>query len=63
MKKMNHEILAALQHKPIYNISPSESGVRKIQAAAYNVTHMLYLKLSPKLKIVIIKIQSVLKHN
>ena len=63
MKKKNHEILAAMQYKPIYDISPSESGVRKIQAAAYNITHMVYLKLSPKYKIVTIKIQSVQKHN
>ena len=63
MKKKNHDILAALQYKPIYDISPSESGVRKIQAAAYNVTHMVYSKLLPKHKLVIIKIQSVLKHN
>ena len=36
IKKKNHEILAALQYKPLYNISRSEKWGKKIQAAAYN---------------------------
>ena len=36
LEKKNHEILATLQYKPLYNISSSESGVKKIQNAAYN---------------------------
>ena len=33
-KKNDHEILAALQYKPLYNISRSEKwGLKKIQAA------------------------------
>ena len=34
--KKNHEILAALQYKPLYNISNSKNGVKRIQATAYN---------------------------
>ena len=34
--KKNDEILAALQYKPLYNISRSEKWGKKIQAAAYN---------------------------
>ena len=36
MEKKNHEILATLQYKPLYNISCSEKWGIKIQAAAYN---------------------------
>jgi hypothetical protein len=34
--KKDHEILAALQYKPLYNISCSEKWGKKIQAASYN---------------------------
>ena len=37
----NHEILAALQYKPLYSISRSEKWGKKIQAAAYNGKHMV----------------------
>ena len=40
--KKNHEMLAALQYKLLYNISRSEKGVKKIQAAAYNGPHTIY---------------------
>ena len=36
LEKKNHEILSALQYKPLYNISRSEKWDKKIQAAAYN---------------------------
>ena len=35
-KKKNNEILAALQYKPLSNISRSEKWGKKIQAAAYD---------------------------
>jgi hypothetical protein len=40
-KKKNSEILAALQYKPLYNISRSEKWGKKIQAAAYNDARMV----------------------
>ena len=36
LEKKNHEILATLQYKPLYNISRSEKWGKKIQAAAHN---------------------------
>ena len=36
LENKNREILAALQYKLLYNISPSEKWGKKIQAAAYN---------------------------
>ena len=38
LEKKNHEILATLQYKPLYNISRSEKWGKKIQAVAYNGT-------------------------
>ena len=32
LEKKNHEILAALQYKPLYNISRSENGVKKYKS-------------------------------
>jgi hypothetical protein len=43
MQKNNHEILAALQYKPLYNISRSEKWDKKrIQATAYNGARTVY---------------------
>ena len=36
MNKKNQGIMAALQYKPLYNISRSEKWGKKIQAVAYN---------------------------
>ena len=36
LEKKNHEILATLQYKPLYNISHSEKWGKKIQATSYN---------------------------
>ena len=40
--KNNHEILTALQYKPLYNIDSSENGVKSIQAGAYNGVGTVY---------------------
>ena len=42
MEKKNHEILAALQYKALYNISRREKWGKKIQAAAYNGARTVY---------------------
>ena len=36
LEKKNHEILAALQYKPLYNISRSEKWGKKNTSRAYN---------------------------
>jgi hypothetical protein len=36
VEKKNHEILADLQYKKLYNLSRSEKWGKKIQAIAYN---------------------------
>ena len=41
--KNNHEILATLQYKPLYNISSSEKWGKKIQAETYNGGHIKVL--------------------
>ena len=43
MRKKNHEILAALQYKLLYNISGSEKWGKKIQAGAYNGTRTVVM--------------------
>jgi hypothetical protein len=42
MRKKNHEILAALQYKLLYNISGSEKWGKKIQATSSNGAHTVY---------------------
>ena len=42
VSKRNHEILAAIHYKPLYNINRSENGVRNIQATAYNGARMVF---------------------
>jgi hypothetical protein len=39
LEKKNQKKLAALQYKPLYNISRSEKWGKEIQAAAYNGAH------------------------
>jgi hypothetical protein len=41
LEKKNHEVLAAMQYKPLYNISCSEKWAKIIQAVAYNGARML----------------------
>jgi hypothetical protein len=41
--KKNHEILAVLKYKPLYNISRSEKLGKKIQAAACNGVRKVYI--------------------
>ena len=36
LENKNHEILDALQYKPLYNISRSEKWGKKLQAKTYN---------------------------
>ena len=40
-KRKNHEILASLQYKLLYNISRSEKWDKKMQAEAYNGVRMV----------------------
>ena len=46
MEKKNHEILAALQYKPLCNITLTEKCGKEIQATAYNGASLVFVCLS-----------------